>query len=307
MHCPAKINLSLHILGKRPDGFSDLDSVVALLNWHDDLVMSLRTEVESPFEKDVHFTSNDKTLEALGEDNLVLRGIRAVQQYVRQYHHKLVTFPPVDVYLEKCLPYQAGLGSASSNAAAAIRLYHGLLCRYFPTLTPLSSEELLALGASIGSDVPLFLREKSLMQVKGRGEILVPIDGKAKTFEAVEALVLKSKPIAISTKDAYTWVHEANAYSTPDGAFLDALQKRVPLKELKHYMHNDFEDIVFGKYPALLALKKRLLAAGAFHAMLCGSGSAVIGFFECGKIPGPLEQQDLASSLDVKVWQTRFL
>ncbi|MFN7311401.1 MAG: 4-(cytidine 5'-diphospho)-2-C-methyl-D-erythritol kinase [Vampirovibrionales bacterium] len=306
MRCPAKLNLSLHVLGKRGDGFSELDSVVALLDWYDDLLIS-DCDGDSPSHGDVHFTSNDKALEALGEDNLVLRGIRAVQQYVRQYHHSPVTFPTVDVYLEKCLPYQAGLGSASSNAAAAIRLYHDLLCRKVPTLTPLSLEELNQLGAGIGSDVPLFLREKSVMHMQGRGERIQPIDRPVSQFQDATLLILKAEHIAISTKDAYAWVHEVQAYSTPDPHFLDALQKGHPLKGLTSYMHNDFEDVILERHPELRGMKNALLDAGAFHAMLCGSGSAVVGFFDHDKMPSSLEQSHLATSLGAKLWQTTFL
>ena len=305
MHCPAKLNLSLHVLGKRADAFSELDSVVALLDWHDDLLITLHEE-ENPAGA-IYFSSNDKALEALDEANLVHRGIRAVQQYARQYHHNALAFPTVDVYLEKCLPYQTGLGSASSNAAAAIRLYHDLLCRYFPTLTPLSDEELHQLGAGIGSDVPLFLRGKSLMQMQGRGEHIQLIERNAHSFDGVEVLVLKSKDIAIPTKDAYAWVHEAKAYSTPHADFVAALKQGHPLNALTSYMYNDFEGVVFERHPELGGLKNALLDAGAFHAMLCGSGSAVVGFFDREATPSSLEQTHLATNLGVKVWQTTFL
>ncbi|MCE2931286.1 MAG: hypothetical protein LW809_07905 [Vampirovibrionales bacterium] len=307
MRCPAKLNLSLHVLGKRGDGFSELDSVVALLDWYDDLLISIHEDETPSSAGTVHFSSNDKALEALGEDNLVLRGIRYVQQYVRQYHHSPMAFPAVDVYLEKCLPYQAGLGSASSNAAAAIRLYHDLLCRKFPTLTPLSPKELLKLGASIGSDVPLFLMEKPVMHMQGRGERIQPIERDANSFDEVEVLVLKSKHIAISTRDAYAWVHEGDAYSRPDPNFVDALKQGSPLKELTPYMHNDFEGVVFERHPELHGLKNALLDAGAFHAMLCGSGSAVVGFFDREAMPSSPEQNHLATALGVKAWQASFL
>jgi 4-diphosphocytidyl-2-C-methyl-D-erythritol kinase len=307
MRCPAKLNLSLHVLGKRPDGYSTLDSVVALLDWYDALSIRPSLRANEASESDVYFTSNDPTLQALGEDNLVFRGIRAVQQQHRQNHPHLKGFPPVEVYLEKHLPYQAGLGSASSNAACAIRQYHTLVCQQWSELTPLSDEQLHELGAEIGSDVPLFLKKTPLLHLQGRGEHLDVIAGNSQSFRGVDVLVLKSARIAISTKDAYAWVHEAKAYSTPKALLIEGLQSGVPLKALQPAMHNDFEAVVFEKHPALALQKKALLDKGAFHAMLCGSGSAVVGFFEPDRLPSEKEQEQLQTRLGVKAWQTAFL
>ena len=311
MRCPAKLNLSLHLLGKRQDGFTELDSVVAFLDWHDDLIISLheeKSEEKSP-SGSIYFSSNDKTLEALGEANLVHRGIRAVQKHAQESHHQTLAFPAVDVYLEKCLPYQAGLGSASSNAATAIRLYHDLLCHRFQTFTPLSLEELSQLGASIGSDVPLFLKESPLVQMQGRGERTYSIQQNAESssFTNIELLILKSNTIAIATKEAYAWVHESHAYSQPDPAFLDALEHGDSLKDLVHYMHNDFEAVVFKKHPHLVNVKTALLKTGAFHVLLCGSGSAIVGFFDADKIPSLSQQKALEVSFDVRCWHSSFL
>ncbi len=306
MHCPAKLNLSLHVLGNRADGFSELDSVVALIDWHDELTIS-DYEGDSPSHGDVHFTSNDPALEALGEDNLVLRGIRAVQARFQKKHQTPLVFPPVHVHLEKCLPYQAGLGSASSNAASAIKGYYKGMRRLMPELKKLSSPELGFAGASVGSDVPLFLLEKSFIHMQGRGERIQAIERYVFNFQEAQLLILKAEHIAISTKDAYAWVHEANAYSTPDRNFASLLARGYPLTDLTKYMHNDFEGVVFEKHPELRGLKNALLDAGAFHAMLCGSGSAIVGFFDRDTMPSPVERDLLATSLGVKLWQTTFL
>jgi|GEM_PF-6926719 len=292
----AKVNLTLHLIGPRDDGFTELDSIVAKLEAHDLLTATLNDPVtlligsatprkaaaveRSPLvlTQGLSFSCNDTSLEQLGEDNLVIKGVRAVQQAflacspfqkeragVRM--SQVVSFPPLHLHLDKRLPYQAGLGSGSSNAAVAMQAANQLYAHYFES-DPLDNETLMELGAAIGSDVPLFLCKAPLLHMTGRGEIVTPLE-EENPFIHKQVILLKSEVIHVSTKEAYNAVHQARAYSKPCTQGFTA-----------HSLHNDFESVIFNKHSELLVTKKSLLDSGAEAVMLCGSGSALMAIYK---------------------------
>src|SRR5256886_9923533 len=155
---PAKINLSLRVLGKRPDGFHEIETLIAPISLHD------KIDIEKQ-NRWIDFSCDDPTLSS-GEDNLVVRAAKL-------FFEKTKIKSGVSIKLEKKIPHGAGLGGGSSDAAATLRALNELF------ETKLSREELAEPGSTIGSDVSFFLFESAAV-CKGRGEIVEPAKLKTK-------------------------------------------------------------------------------------------------------------------------------
>src|SRR5467141_2051526 len=155
---PAKINLSLRILDRRPDGFHEIETLIAPVSLSD------KIDIEKQ-NRWVDFTCDDPTL-STGDDNLV---VRAAKLFFEQTKIK----SGVSIKLEKKIPHGAGLGGGSSDAAATLSALNQLF------ETKLSRDELAELGSTIGSDVSFFLFESAAI-CKGRGEIVSPTKLKKK-------------------------------------------------------------------------------------------------------------------------------
>jgi 4-diphosphocytidyl-2-C-methyl-D-erythritol kinase len=167
------------------------------------------------------------------------------------------------ITLDKRVPFGAGLGGGSSDATTVILALNEIFG------LGLSEERLIETAAMIGSDTAFFVRNTPQL-CTGRGEKMTPID-----------LPLQGKYLAIakpdegvSTKEAYSGVTPA----LPSVRLSDALQK--PIGEWRGVVKNDFEKHIFAAHPAIAALKKEMLDAGALYASMSGSGSAVFGIFE---------------------------
>ncbi len=152
--CPAKLNLFLHITGRREDGYHCLQTIFQIIDLCDTLSISLSTSPE------LHFTCDEPSLN--DDDNLVLRAAKALRAATN-------TQLGANLHLEKHIPTGAGLGGGSSNAASALLGLNQLWG------TQLSTEELARIGLSLGADVPLFVYGRSAW-AEGVGEILTPID-----------------------------------------------------------------------------------------------------------------------------------
>src|SRR5437764_9802271 len=149
---PAKINLSLRVRGKRPDGFHEIETLISPISLYD------KIEIENQ-NRWIDFSCDDPTL-STGDDNLVVRAAKIFLE-----HAKIKS--GVSIKLQKKIPHGAGLGGGSSDAAATLRGLNQLF------KTGFSLEELANLGSQIGSDVPFFLFGLAAT-CKGRGEIVEP-------------------------------------------------------------------------------------------------------------------------------------
>lgn len=249
---PAKINLGLHVLRKRPDGYHDVETALLRIPWAD--VLHARPAEE------FRFTCSDPSL-PVDESNLVVRAAKLLADADRG----------AELHLEKHLPTGAGLGGGSSDAAAALQLLNELwdLGR--------SPSELAEIAIRIGSDVPFFLGPETAVGT-GRGEELEPlIDPETgEPYRPPYVLVLAVPTVHVSTPEAYKLV-KPNDDKRPD---LPELILSNDLDRWRRELTNDFEGPVFQKYPAVREVKEALLRAGARYASLSGSGAAVYGFFE---------------------------
>lgn len=245
----AKLNLGLHVLCRRTDGYHDLSTVFYPIGWADIL-----TAVPA---EHLTMTCTDDTLPA-DESNLVMKAARrlALKCGVKQ---------GVELHLEKILPTGAGLGGGSSDAAAALRL----LCNLWEL--EYSRDCLQEVALALGSDVPFFLYGRAAYAT-GRGERICPMPDYAMPF----TLVVAAPPIYISTAWAFRQVEPVDTVR-PD---LLAAVRSNDLDRWRRELVNDFEQPVMKAWPELKAVREQLLDSGAGFVSMSGSGSAVYGVFE---------------------------
>ncbi len=234
---PAKINLSLEILGRRVDGFHDLRSLF--------LPISLTDTIECNSAENFAFTCTDPTIPT-DDGNLVVRAARLFGNG---------TLPKVRLHLEKNIPHSAGLGGGSSDAATTLLLLNE------STATPLSFSELETIAAQLGSDVSFFLHQ-SAAWCEGRGEIVrsiaTPMD-----FH----ILLFKPPFGVPTPWAYQ--HLAGSRNLP-GIPMEPQSTSIGM------LVNDLERPVFEKYLLLALVKQFLLAQSeTLGALMSGSGSTM--------------------------------
>jgi 4-diphosphocytidyl-2-C-methyl-D-erythritol kinase len=241
---PAKVNLTLRVLGRRPDGFHDIETIMAQLDLAD------RLEVELKDSLGIEFSCSDPSLPTDGS-NLVCKAVAAFAAATGRDFG-------VRIHLEKNIPHGAGLGGGSSDAAAVLKALNELLGVGF------SVEELENLAASIGSDVPFFIRCVPAV-CRGRGERIEPVQGVPDA-----ELILVKPPFPVSTAWAYgAWAAapKSNATFAP--------------KFGSNSMVNDLEAPVFSKHLQLPVLKCWLAGQpGVVAAMMSGSGSTVFAVLD---------------------------
>lgn len=243
---PAKINLGLHIKGKRPDGFHELESIFTVIPLYDYIELI-------PSKKDSFEAYN---IEIPGEPskNLCTQALRLLRK--RGYN---ISFYKIS--LLKNIPIGAGLGGGSSDAVAVLKAVNEL------EQLNISKEELTKLAAELGSDCPFFCSTDSAL-VTGRGEFISPIE-----FDLKGKFILLVNPnIHISTAEAYGSLNLSEITQSS----LDWTSKESDWQES---WINDFEKALGEKYPALQRIKQTLINSGAFYASLSGSGSSVFGIF----------------------------
>jgi len=237
---PAKINLSLRILRKRPDQFHEIESVMLPISLCDELTLTLT----SP-ESGLQLTCSDPSLPT-DDSNLVYRAARLFFEHAGQA-------PAATLHLHKSIPHGAGLGGGSSDAASTLSGLNTALGR------PLSAETLHAIAAALGSDVPFFLKGGAAL-CRGRGEQVEPY-----AFTEKLPLLLVKPGFSIPTPWAYQqWQGSSELPDIPYGV------QKLPFGELV----NDLERPVFEKHLFLAVLKRWLLRQPeTLGALMSGSGS----------------------------------
>jgi 4-diphosphocytidyl-2-C-methyl-D-erythritol kinase len=251
VRCFAKINMSLRVLGVRPDGFHDIQTIFQSIDLHD--VLHLRL---SERQDQVSLSCSDPSIPT-DSDNL---SVRAANEFKRRSG-----LPSgIDMVLEKRIPVAAGLGGGSSDAAAALRALNLLAGE------PLPPEELAEVAATLGSDVPYFLLGGTALG-EGRGERLTPM-----ADDRTMQLLLLAPRFRVSARSAY------ELFDLTFRAGISDSTLRLPLGQAQSSgitWHNDLERGVFDAYPELVSLKEGLLEAGAEEAVMSGSGPVIVGNF----------------------------
>jgi len=253
---PAKINLILRILDRRPDGFHNLWSIMQTVALEDEVQIKLRAD-----RQDIQLTCDAMQL-AADQSNLVYRAAAAVLARAQRSIG-------LDIALRKRIPMGAGLGGGSSDAAATIIGLNLLLqLKWSPT-------QMADVGHSLGSDVPFFLFAPSSC-VAGRGETVRPI-----VVEGVRWVVLVNPGFGVDTKWAYQELAATRTAVMPLSLAQRELDRQLQVSwpRLVAAAENDFEEPVFAAYEQLRKIKRSLQAHGAELALLSGSGATVFGVF----------------------------
>ncbi len=259
-HC--KINLGLHIIRKRSDGYHDLETIFYPLNIKDILEINQRDNDAPP----VDFILTGLELDGAAGDNLC----------VKAYHLLKKDFPrigAVRIHLHKIIPAGAGLGGGSSDATTTLRMLDNLFQLH------LSTERLHHYALELGSDCPFFLLNKPCF-AQGRGELLEEMALDLSNY----SFVLVNPRIHINTGWAFsTTTPRDKRADLPKYSLKDAIQ--LPLSDWKYQLVNDFEQPVFDLYPEIKAIRDDLYTNGALYSAMTGSGSTVFGIFERPYIP----------------------
>ena len=245
---PAKINLVLRVLRKRPDGYHDLASVMQQISIYDELHFTLRPEgivLQCP-----------GTDLPTNEDNLIYRAARSIFNYAGYK-------AGVEINLNKKIPSAAGLGGGSSDAATTLMALNDLCS------LNVSQTELMKIGAKLGADVPFFIFGKSAFAA-GIGDRLQPLPDLPKLY-----LVLINPPFPLATKMVYenlnlTLTKKKNNYSIP---------RFYALGDVVRELYNDLEAVSLTMHPELSDFKQLLVKEGALGALMSGSGPTLFGIY----------------------------
>ena len=254
---PAKINLSLEILGCREDGYHLLHSVMQAIGRYNVVTVTAAQA------KGIALSSGSAEL-ACGPENTAFRA-------AQKFFEAVGEAPAVRIEIEKQIPWRAGLGSASADAAGTLVALNALYS------SPLGRDELLALGAAVGADVPFCLAGGTML-AEGIGEILTPLP----TPQGLFYVIAKPEGVGVSTPEAYR-LYDAvprGKRSRKAAAKLARFLRRTGGSGpagIAPLLRNDLE--APAAPPESLELKRLLLAHGALAAQMTGSGSAVFGVF----------------------------
>lgn len=246
----AKINLSLDVLEKRPDGYHEILTVMQALELHDVL------ELE-PLKDEIRVESSHPEVPR-GDGNIVFRAAGLLRE---EYKFG----GGAGIFINKNIPVAAGLAGGSTDAAAALRALNRLW------ELNASEMELFRLGEKIGSDVPFCLMGKTAL-AGGRGEVLTPLPPLSGF-----GVVLVKPPFGVSTARVYSLYDHFPAGPRPDtGAVIRAVECG-DFKAVSGFMGNVLERVTLSMHPEILEIKNALVSAGAAGALMSGSGPTVFG------------------------------
>lgn len=249
----AKINIGLHVVSRRNDGYHNLETVFYPIGLKDALEI-VPTEDDGG-EMKYRFFSTGIPIEGSPETNLVIKALNLIAAEKK--------LPEIDIHLLKKIPSGAGLGGGSSDAAFMLNLLNETFNLGY------SKEELILRAARLGADCPFFIFNKPAFAT-GIGDKLEPIELDVSTY----ALLLVKPDIMVSTKEAYAMITPGK----PELPLKEIIRK--PPETWRELLKNDFEAPVFKKFPEICKIKTQLYEMGAVYASMSGSGSSVFGLFE---------------------------
>lgn len=248
-----KINLGLHILQKRSDGYHNIETVFYPIPLTDILeITEYKSSQKTP---SIPFSRSGFVIDGDISNNLCIKAYKLLKR-------DFPKLPHVQMHLHKSVPTGAGLGAGSSDATFTLKLLNEKFS------LGISEKELKGYALELGSDCPFFVINKPCF-AKGRGEELEPIDLDLSAYK----IVVVNPGIHINTGRAFLNI----ASSTPSRSLKEILTE--PIERWKDHLQNDFEHWVFKQHSAVVELKDQLYSAGAIYASMSGSGSTVFGIF----------------------------
>lgn len=246
----AKINIGLNVVERRKDGYHNIETVFYPIELYDELSIE-----PSEICSDYSFSSSGIEIQGNPEDNLIIKAFRLLRT---EYQ-----FPAIDISLLKQIPFGAGLGGGSSDAAFTLKAINELF------ELKISTKELENFASQLGADCPFFIQNKPVFAT-GIGNVFTPVDLSLQGYR----LLLAKPDIHVSTPEAY-----ADVTPKVPETKLSELIKR-PVEEWKNLIFNDFEPSVFRKHPRIANIKKEMYNLGALYVSMSGSGSSVYGIFK---------------------------
>lgn len=251
----AKINLGLHVVERRPDGYHNIETIFYPIPLYDRLTI-MEDDEDMLQLSGIPVAGNPS-------DNLV---VRAVNQLRRDFD-----IPPLFISLEKNIPSGAGLGGGSSDAAYTITLLNEMF------QLGMDDAEMERRASLLGADCAFFIKGKPTI-AQGIGNEFTPIQLSLKGWQ----LVLVKPDEFVSTREAYSSVHPKK----PARALADVIQQ--PIDNWEGILLNDFEKSVFPLHPVISEIKTNLQRLGASYVSMSGSGSSVFALFK--QIPSEIEE-----------------
>jgi len=254
----SKVNLSLAVTAKRPDGYHDLDSLFYPFRDPSD---EIRLE-DAPAASGIVIRCDEPGVPLEPEKNLCGKAVLAFCKAAG------MDVPGLVIRLEKRIPVAAGMGGGSADGATVLRLLQ-------ERFHALSQEQLESVAFSLGADVPFFLNPRP-SHVTGAGEHRVPVDGMPERLP----ILLAAPQFPVSAAWAYQHMDLARAVADPPrtNELIEALRRR-DFESAAQFMRNDLEHALFVKFPLLVLLRDFLLKQGALRAMVSGSGPTLLALF----------------------------
>lgn len=247
-----KINLGLHVVNKRADGFHDIETVFHPVTWCDALEVIENPGGTSSFD----YSQSGLLIEGSLQGNIIFKAWQDIC--------KITSVPPIKLHLHKNIPMGAGLGGGSSDAAFFIKLLNDKFN------LALSIDQQKRIASTLGSDCAFFIENKPVMAV-GRGDLFSEIKLDLSSYY----ILVVFPGVHSNTKEAYSGLTPTQ----PTYNLKEVIQNH-PVHEWKDLLVNDFEKTVFKRFPEIKQLKETLYSKGAIYASMSGSGSAVYGIFD---------------------------
>lgn len=249
----AKINLGLNIVSRRSDGYHELETIFYPVEIKDALEI-VPTKEELADNQRYRLFQSGLAIQGNEDDNLVIKALKLISR-----DHIL---PAIDIHLLKKIPFGAGLGGGSANAAAMLKMMNKMFELDY------SNEQLINLAAKLGADCPFFIKNTPVFAT-GIGEKMEDIELNLSNYH----FVLIKPDISINTGLAYSKITPKR----PEVSLKEIV--KMPPEQWKGLMINDFETPIFKKHPQINDIKQQLYELGAVYASMSGSGSSVYGFF----------------------------
>ncbi|MFO7853371.1 MAG: 4-(cytidine 5'-diphospho)-2-C-methyl-D-erythritol kinase [Bacteroidota bacterium] len=247
----AKINIGLNIVGKRQDGYHNIESLFYPVGARDALEFVIQPKGNDSDELIVTGLETSCSM----EENFAVKAVNLLR--------KEYSIPPLKIHLHKVIPPGSGLGGGSSDAAFMLKY----LNRYFSL--GIDDQKLRDMSLEIGSDCAFFVNNKPAF-VSGRGEVIQETDF---SLEG-KYLLLVYPGITISTAEAYSMINPGR----PDKSLTEIIKQ--PIGEWRYTLKNDFQDMIISRYPLIGKLINKIYNENALYCSMSGSGSTVYGIFE---------------------------
>lgn len=262
IYAPAKLNLYLDVLEKRPDGFHNIETIFEKIDLRDEIIIK-----EKGKGLKVKATSSDC---GQGKENIVYKAVHAI---FKETGVKL----NLDIEIKKRIPVSAGLGGGSSDAASTLKAINEIFKLGVP------AKKLFSIASNIGKDVPFFMLNAPFAVAKGAGELLKKVNFNKDLFH-----ILIKPSIPLSTKLMYKRIDKHNFFIKPHSLKNSLLALKNSAEELEKNYYNIFEKALKRDSIHINRVKTMLAAAGVGHSLLSGSGPTVFCTFEDKKEAGDI-------------------